>query len=205
MEEWRDIEGFPGYQVSNEGRVRTFWKKRHYPKGYGTYRYLGDEPMIMSVSDDGNGYMKLMLYSKITGRRHCKKVHKLVADAFLPRPHDWYDQEYTVDHREHGPSGKLNNSVSNLQWMSRSDNIKKAYREGLCNDRILRQNKPVVAINLLTGDKLYFGSIKEASYELGIDRTAISHILIGDYRKTKGYTFVYADGEGYLSHETSDY
>lgn len=135
MERWKDIDGFPGYQVSDKGNVRTFWQKRHYPTGYGTYRYLSDTPSLMSQSDDGNGYMKVMLYSKDDGKRYCKKVHRLVAEAF---------------------------------------------------------------------EQLYFSSIKEASFELGIDRASISHILCGDYEKTSHYTFEYASWEDRLLYGFDD-
>lgn len=200
-EEWRDIRGFLGYQVSNLGRVRTFWRKKHYPKGYGTYRYLSDEPTIMSISDDGNGYMKVMLYCKADGHRYCKKVHRLVAEAFLPNP---YADDYTVDHIISGPEGKLDNSVSNLRWISRSENIKKAYVDGMCDARIARQNKPIVAIDLWTGDEYFYYSIKDAAQDLGVDRSIISHILIGDYERSKRYTFEYAGREERLLYEPNE-
>lgn len=201
MEEWRDIEGFPGYQVSNQGRVRTFFKKKHYPTGYGTYRTLSDEPMIMSTSDDGNGYMKLMLYSKEDGRRYCKKVHRLVAEAFIE--HDKSDD--TVDHILSGEIGKLDNSVANLRWVPRAENIKKAYRDGMCEDRIRRQCKPILATDLWTREEIYFPSIEIASRRLGIDRSSISHVLLGDCEKTSHYIFEYLYGEDRLLYDTEYY
>lgn len=200
MEEWRDINGFPGYQVSNKGRVRSFWRRKHYPTGYGSYNYISDIPKIMSVSDDGNGYMKVMLYSE-DGRRYCKKVHRLVAETFIPNTH----ADYTVDHIRSGPAGKLDNSVENLQWISRADNIRKAYRDGMCNERIVRSYRPVVALDLWSGEELYFNSIKEASRELGIERSSISHVLIGDIEKVGRYTFEYAGREERLLYGTRDY
>ena len=201
MEEWRDIEGFLGYQVSNRGRVRSFWKKKHYPTGYGTYRVLSDEPMIMSSSDDGNGYQKLMLYSHEDGRRYCKKVHRLVAKAFLP---DYRDGD-TVDHLRPGRDGKLDNSIDNLRWLSRADNIKKAYVDGMCDDRIRSQRKPIVAIDLWTGEEIYFPSIATAALSLGVDRSSISHVLLGDWDKLKHYTFEYAGREDRLLYGNCGY
>lgn len=198
MEEWRDIDGFPGYQVSNHGRVRTFWKRKHYPTGYGTYNYISDTANIMSLSDDGNGYMKVMLYCKTDGKRYCKKVHRLVAEAFIPNP---YGLGYTVDHIHSGREGKFDNSVDNLQWMPRRDNIQKAYRDGVCDSRIARQNKPIIAIDLWTMEEHYYHSINDAAYDLGIDRSSISHVLRGDYEKTGHYTFEYAGREERLLHE----
>lgn len=195
MEEWRDINGFPGYQISSYGRVRTFWKRKHYPTGYGTFNYLSDDPRIMSVSDDGNGYMKVMLYSRNDGKRYCKKIHRLVAEAFIPNP---YGPDYTVDHICSGPEGKLDNSVENLRWISRSDNIKKAYRDGVCDARIARSRKPVIGINLWTGEEEYFHSIGDAADAIGVDRSSISHILRGDIDKVGHYTFEYADREDRL-------
>ena len=201
MENWKDIDGFPGYQVSDQGRVRTFWKKKHYPTGYGTYRYLSDEPAIMSQSDDGNGYMKLMLYSKSDNRRVCKKVHRLVAEAFID--HD--DRDDTVDHIRSGAYGKLDNSVSNLRWIPRSENIRKAYRDGVCDERIRRQNKAIVAIDLWTNEEYYFNSIRDAALTLGIDQSSISHVLRGDFEKTSHYVFEYAGREDMLLYGGDDY
>lgn len=203
MERWKDVDGFPGYQISNEGRIRTFWRRKHYPTGYGSYNYISDNPRIMSVSDDGNGYMKVMLYSKIDGKRYCKKIHRLVAEAFIPKP-DNLDVEYTVDHIVSGHYGKRNNRVENLRWLTRSENIKKAYRDGVCNDRITRQNKPIVAIDLWTGEERFFHSIKEAAFELRIDRASISHVLRGDYETTSHYTFEYAGREDILLYGNED-
>lgn len=204
MEEWRDIDGFIGYQVSNEGRVRTFWKRKHYPTGYGSYNYLSDESKIMSISDDGNGYMKVMLYCREDGKRYCRKVHKLVADAFLPKEFEDESIEYTVDHIQPGPEGKLNNSVNNLCWMSRSDNIRKAYSDGIHNDRIHQSWKPIIATDLWTGEECYFSSIKEAADELHIDRSAISHILRGDNTRAGHYRFEYVGREEQMLYGNED-
>lgn len=196
MEEWRDIIGFEGYQVSSHGRVRTFWKRRHYPTGYGSYSYLSDTPTIMSQSDDGNGYMKLMLYDRRTGRRVCKKVHRLVAEAFIE--HDEIDD--TVDHIRSGRDGKLDNSIDNLRWVPRSENIKKAYRDGMCDARIRAQLKDIIATDLWTGKSHYFSSIAEASEILDVNRTSISHVLRGDMERVGRYTFEYAGLEDRLLH-----
>lgn len=203
MEEWRDIEGFPGYQVSDRGNVRSFWRRKHYPTGYGSYNYISNTPTMVSQSDDGNGYMKVMLYSEIDGRRHCKKVHRLVAEAFIPKPP--YIDDYTVDHIRSGPMGKLDNSVSNLRWLSRSENIKKAYRDGVCDERIRRQCKDIIAIDLWTGKRFYFISIGDAAYELNLDRASISHVLIGTYNRVGRWTFEYADREDRLLYDDDEY
>lgn len=208
---WRNIHGFEGYQVSNTGYVRSFWKRKHYPTGYGTYWYLSDEWHIMSTSDDGNGYLKLMLYDHTNGGRYCRKVHKLVADAFLPKPDDLDEVDYTVDHIKSGPEGKLDNSVWNLQWLSRPDNIKKAYREGMCDARIRASWKDIVAIDIWTGEEAYFSSIKEAAEILGLDKTSISHALartVGRGRSSdivKHYRFEYAGREEKLLYGDEDY
>lgn len=202
-EEWKDIYGFEGYQVSNLGQVRTFWRKKHYNKGYGTYRYIGDQPMIMSQSDDGNGYMKVCLYSNKTGKRYCKKVHKLVADTFIPVPDD--DHEYTVDHIISGREGKLDNSTSNLRWITRRENIQKAYRDGCCDERIRKSRKLICVTDLWTNDELHFQSIKDAADYIGVDPSSVSHALRGDTEKVKHYIVEYAGREERLLYGTEEY
>lgn len=202
MEKWKDIAGFPGYQISDQGNVRSFWKRKHYPTGYGSYHYLSETPKLMSSSDDGNGYQKIMLYSKNNGRRYCKKIHRLVAEAFLPTPENSYD---TVDHIQSGRYGKLNNSVSNLRWIPRRENIRKAYRDGVCDERIRIQEKPIIATDLWTGNTRYFSSIRDAALQLDIERSSISHVLLGDYERTSHYYFEYAGREDRLLYGNEDY
>lgn len=199
---WKDIYGFDGYQVSNLGNVRSFWKRKHYPNGYGSYWYLSNEPHIMSTSDDGNGYLKLMLYDHKNRRRCCRKVHRLVAEAFIPMPNEYED--WTVDHIRSGEEGKLDNSVDNLRWITRRENIQKAYRDGMCDERIRKQNLDIIAIDLWTSEECYFSSIQEAADILKIDRTAISHVLRGDCCRTKHYRFEYAGREERLLYGDDD-
>lgn len=178
------IPGFSSYEASDQGRIR---------------RLRGN---ILSSSDDGNGYQKLMLYSD-DGRRYCKKVHRLVAETFIPKPRGV--QDLTVDHITSGELGKLDNSVENLRWMSRSENIKKAYRDGMCDARIQSQRKFIKSIDLWTNEELYFESIKDASLDIGLDRSSISHVLRGDIPKASHYRFEYVDGKEKLLYDSDEY
>lgn len=181
---WRSIPGFSSYEVSNCGRIRNL------------------DGRILSTSDDGNGYQKLMLYSD-DGYRYCKKVHRIVAEVFLSKPTGIDD--LTVDHIKSGADGKLDNSVYNLRWISRSENIKKAYRDGVCDDRINSQRKTIRCVNLWTYDELYYSSISEASEDLGIDRSAISHVLRGDIERTSHYVFEYVVGKERLLYDSDEF
>lgn len=201
MEEWRDIEHFKGYQVSDKGGVRSFWRRKHRPTGYGCDWILGDEPTIMHASDDGNGYLKVMLYCREDGKRYCKKVHKLVANAFIPNDDP---SKNTVDHIKPGREGKLDNSVGNLRWFTRRENIQKAYQEGMCDDRIERSKKDIVLIDTWTGESCYFSSIREASDMTRINYTTIVHALKKNSVVGNRYLFEYAEGEDRLLYGDDD-
>lgn len=61
---WKDAPGFPGYQVSNAGRVRSFER--------------------ILDPDNVKGYYRVRLYRK--GRVSRVYIHRLVASAFVPNP-----------------------------------------------------------------------------------------------------------------------
>lgn len=200
MERWSEIENFPGYEVSDQGRVRCYWH-RHKKSGVhgGTYRSMESTPRILPQSDDGNGYLKVYINNGSVKR--CVKVHRLVAEAFLPRE----EGKDTVDHIQSGKEGKLDNSVNNLRWISRSDNIKKAYRDGMCDERIRLQKKPLMVTDTWTGDDYYFDSVQSAASFIGVDYTTVSHALSTCNLVRKRYDVGHADREDILLYGNQDY
>ena len=105
-EEWRVIPDYPNYEVSNYGEIRRVWK---------------NHTNLKSTTVNRFGYETVHL-SKNGENKHCK-VHRLVAAAFIDNP----DNLPEVNHID---GDKLNNCVSNLEWVSRSQNMKHAYSIG---------------------------------------------------------------------------
>ena len=107
-EEWRDVAGYEGlYQVSNCGRVKSFQK---------------DKIKILKSSVSPFGYLRVVLCKDFNKKN--RFVHVLVAQAFIPNP----DNKPQVNHID---GNKKNNHVSNLEWMTRSENIIHAFANGL--------------------------------------------------------------------------
>lgn len=95
MEQWKEIVGYPDYQVSNLGNVRSTWVKGKV------------KPIKIQV--DGNGYYWVGIVGSL-GRKKLK-TSRLVALAFIPNP----ENLPTVDHIDRD---KSNNKVENLRWAS---------------------------------------------------------------------------------------
>lgn len=107
-EEWRWIQGFEGkYEISNFGRVKS--------------HYRLDGPRIKKGVVDPRGYVAIVTGAK---PRRLFRIHRLVAQAFIPNPHNFNE----VNHID-GVKG--NNHYSNLEWCTRSQNCKHSYDTGL--------------------------------------------------------------------------
>ena len=99
MEEIKDVVGFDGlYLVNTMGDV--FSMKRTTRDG----RTL--KPRLLKPRSNGNGYTKLTLVDA-NGKHHHKKIHRIVAEAFLGLKKD-----ELVDHID---GNKANNFLSNLR------------------------------------------------------------------------------------------
>lgn len=109
MEIWKDIEGFPDYQISSLGRVKSL------KTGKGTRRKKGDPPCILNPSLNPDGY-PIVNIGKVV------RVHRLVASAFLPK----IDGKDEVDHINRICS---DNSVENLRWVSRTEQVLNTSRQ----------------------------------------------------------------------------
>lgn len=113
---WKDIPGYEGfYQVSNLGMVRSVERTRLVKNRYGYESFRTDSGKMMAGSDNGNGYLIVSL--KKNGARKSKYIHRLVAEAFLPRE-DGCD---TVNHKDYNTK---NNCAENLEWCTQKENVR---------------------------------------------------------------------------------
>ena len=111
---WKVIEWTKGaYSVSDTGLVRS-------NERFSIDRTVREK--ILKPCLINSGYYTVHL--KVDGKRYSKLIHRLVAEAFL----EGYFEGATVDHKD---CNKLNNNVENLEWVSKSENIKRAYKNGL--------------------------------------------------------------------------
>lgn len=116
-EVWKPVEGAEGYEVSNLGRARTLDRKIVYKDG----RIATFKGKDLSVFRGAYGYPAIYLPG---GKR--KHVHRLVADAFLPRKEG-------CDVINHINGDKFDNRVENLEWSTASENNRHARATGLQN------------------------------------------------------------------------
>ena len=163
MEERRDINGFPNYQASSEGMVVN--------KNTGK---------ILQAAPDGSGYMTVCLCKH--GSQYPRRVHRLVAEAFLEQPSD---KEWQVNHIN---GNKRDNRLENLEYVSPGDNMRHAYANGL-NHYEGYNETPIRIIE--TGE--VYKSQAECARAIGGSQPNINACLTGRRRSHLGFHYEYAD------------
>ena len=169
QEIWKDVKGYKNiYQVSNLGRVKRL--SRTVKGKNNTNRLLKEK--ILKCSDNGYGYLIVLLSKK--GKTKGKMVHRLVAEAFIPNPHN----KKQVNHID---GIKCENYVDNLEWVTPQENMKHAFDHGFMNTS---KGENHYRSRRVYSDRLNinFSCIREASEYLNLSHTSICRILSG---KTK--------------------
>lgn len=142
-EEYRDVVGLEDYfQISNLGNVFSKRSNR-----------------ILKQSTSGAGYK--VFTAKVNGISLNESVHRMVAMAFLPN-------ELNKPYVNHKDGCKTNNMLSNLEWVTASENSAHALSTGLRNRKLTADQVREIRTSKLSQRKL--GEI------YGIDQANVSRI-----------------------------
>lgn len=107
-EYWKAVDGFPSYEVSNRGRIKS----------------LHGEGRILKPGLGGNGYYSVVLYEN--GKKSTHTIHQLVGETFIGK----LTPGMMFNHKD---GCKTNNELFNLELISCGENIKHAMDTGLNN------------------------------------------------------------------------
>jgi hypothetical protein len=110
MTDWRDIPGHPGYQASDDGRVRSV--DRTVINALGVTRTL--KSVVLKPARDRGGYSRVSL--GLVHRLVCMAFHGLPADPKL--------------HAAHLDGDNQNNRPANLYWATVAENNRDVVRHG---------------------------------------------------------------------------
>lgn len=184
METWKAIPGYEGYyEASTFGRVRSVERTVVLLDKLGNKRPCVYKSKILKPHISGYPERNILPRCQVVlskdGKTRSVHVHRIVAATFLPNP---YGLE-TVNHIDGNPE---NNSVDNLEWLSREDNNRHAFKNNL-----IHTMKPVTVYDGETNEPIKtYPSASEAARRMGMQQTKLSAAARSG-KKYNGYFWRY--------------
>lgn len=172
---WKDIKDYPGYQVSNLGRIKSLPKK--------TNNQFNMKEIILKPIKQKKGYYCVNTNGKFWG------IHRIVAETFIPN-------QKKLPQVNHKDGDKSNNCVDNLEWCTCKENVIHAYKIGLRKGKRGKDNVLSKVINQydLNGNFIkQWDSTKEIERKLKIYHSNISLCCKHKLKTSGGYIWRYAN------------
>lgn len=175
-EEWRPVVAYEGlYEVSDWGNVRSL--------NYNKTKEIKELKQI----PDKDGYMNVCLHKY--GSQLSKRVHRLVADSFIPNP----DNKPCIDHIN---GKKDDNRVENLRWATVVENNRNPVTMknmiGIQNGRQLNRkdcSKPVYQYTLDGKYVATYPSASEAARVFNCHKGTIAKCCVDSGRNNKALNY----------------
>ena len=188
---WKPVDGWGGYLISTEGRVKTLARTIQTPIGV---RYVKER--IRNGYVGKRGYVIITL--SLNGKQKTVPIHRLVAKAFIPNPENKID----VDHID---GDRTNNSINNLRWATRKENSNNAitsrrkiesgvYKKAVVKALVTRTKKhqkyAPKTVYSYTKDGVFlrsYYSIGEAARIMGVGSKTLYNALNNEYVLIGGF------------------
>ena len=136
VELWKSIEGLEGlYEISNLGRVKSLARKAG-----NVFR----KERLLIPREDAGGYLSVSI--GLTYAYKNRRIHRLVAEAFLSNP-EKLPQVNHIDEDKH------HNFVDNLEWVTAQQNMT---HDGVQFSKWNGRRRAYQATNLKSGEVIDF-------------------------------------------------
>jgi hypothetical protein len=155
----KEILGFPRYFIEEDGTVIG-------PRG------------IRKPTLKNNGYLYLTVHNKALGKTLNITIHRAVAVAFIPNPHNLP----TVNHKD---GIKLHCHKDNLEWATHSEQLYHSVR--VLGNKNALENRTALYLN---GKEVFRGSLQEVGGYLQCSAQYLGRLLLQGKDRYRNYTLV---------------
>lgn len=178
---WKPIKGFPNYAISNKGRVYSFTRSEAFNK---IVRMRVGRILRPRLGKQGYYYVMLCKNSKVI----TKKVHRLVAENFLPN----VENLDCVNHRD---ECRTNNAAENLEWCTTAYNVTYGGAKRKVQEKFVETgwSKAVEQYDKHGNFISTFSSIAEAARRSGCSKTGICSCCRGNRLSNRGFIWKYKE------------
>lgn len=180
------LERYPEYIITKIGEVYSIRREKFIDK-----IIVKRDPKVITSKCD------VFVNLRVDGTSYRVAIHRLLALAFIPNP----DMKETVNHIDGNP---MNNSISNLEWMTQSENSVHAHTNGLVANRYTPCRRSIITYkeeeafkfdSLVDGVKYLTGNDSSKSSGASLAALTNSNLASGDPSTKTAHGYVWRYGE----------